>query len=506
MYTKNKTLKYLSSKVSLVVTLILTLMCQNCADLDEDPTTSQLAPGQFTSLEDFDLGVTGVYGKLRTASQWTTFFVFGWAGDDITTHRALNKAPFREYDQMNVSSDNPRSLSNWNDVYSMIRAVNTVIESAQGLSVPDQEGYDRLLGESHFLRGTLFLHMTRIHGRIPLPLSSAPDFEIGLATQQEVYEQVERDLLLAESLLPDLYPGVIAGAPRPNKGSAQAILSRLYLNWAGYPLKDNTKYTEAADVAKKVIDNHPAHGFELLSDLNDLWKVENRFNSESVWTIAYSNPSNLGNRKYGILGYPSDVEGGWSETFAEVRFFEDFPEGPRKEATYRTDLDWKNFQDQVQPIFTKIAGPQGDLPSQWSTDRNDFYMRYAEVLLNYAEASGRSGSPTAEAWEALNKIRRRAAGKPFNTPDPSVDLTSGDLGELAFTERKWEFAGEYLRYNDLVRMERVADALSDQARTPLDPNISLSNPVVGSLSPDNYFAPIPQIEIDLNPNLDPDNN
>ncbi|SIS67487.1 SusD family protein [Zobellia uliginosa] len=502
MYTKNKLIKYLSSGIGMV-SVVFALSLQSCANLEEHPSDSQLAPGQFSSLEDFDLAVTGVYGKLRTAAQWTTFNVFGWAGDDITTHKALNKAPFREYDQMNVSGDNPRSLSNWNDVYSMIRAVNAVIESAEGLNVTDQERYNRLLGEAHFLRGTLFLHMSRIHGRIPLPLTSAPDFEIGLATQEEVYQQVESDLLLAESLLPNMYPGleIPEGAARPNKGSAQAILSRLYMNWAGFPLKDSSKYTDAANVAKKVIDNHSSYGFELLNDLNDLWKVANRFNKESVWTIVYSNAAGLGNRKYGILGYPADVEGGWSETFAEVRFFEDFPEGPRKEATYRTDLDWKNFTDQVQPVFTKVAGPLGDLPSQWSTDRNDFYMRYAEVLLNYAEASGRSGNATADAWEALNMIRRRAAGKPFDSPDPSVDVTSGDLAELAFTERKWEFAGEYLRYNDLVRMERVEEALKNEARTPLDSNIPIANPVLGSLSPDNYYAPIPQIEIDLNPNL-----
>ncbi|MCL7765080.1 RagB/SusD family nutrient uptake outer membrane protein [Polaribacter sp. Z014] len=501
MYTKNKFIKYLSSSSITIILLVIAVSLQNCVNLDEDPTKSQLAPGKFSSLEDFNLGVTGVYGKLRTAAQWTTFNVFGWAGDDITTHKALNKAPFREYDQMNVAGDNPRSLSNWKDVYSMIRAVNAVIESAQGLEVADKDGYNTLLGESHFIRGTLFLHMSRIHGRIPLPLTSTPDFDIKLATQIEVYEQIEADLLLAESLLPVIYPDVLPGAPRPNKGSAEAMLSRLYMNWAGFPVKDNSKYTDAANISKKVIDNHAAHGFELLSDLNDLWKVENRFNEESVWTIAYNNPAGLGNRKYGILGYPSDVQGGWSEVFAEVRFFEDFPEGPRKEATYRTDLDWKNFKDQVQPIFAKVAGPIGDLPSQWSTDRNDFYMRYAEVLLNYAEASGRAGTNSTDAWEALNKIRRRAAGNPFNTPDPSVDITSGDLAELAFTERKWEFAGEFLRYNDLVRMEKVAEALSNEARTPLDTNIPIANPVLGSLSSDNYYAPIPQIEIELNPNL-----
>ncbi|QCX40330.1 RagB/SusD family nutrient uptake outer membrane protein [Aureibaculum algae] len=504
MYTTNRKIKKMGA-ARIVFAIAVAFFLHSCADLDEDPAISQLAPGKYTSLEEFSLGVTGIYSQLRNAAQWTTFNVFGWAGDDMTTHIASNKADFREYDQMVPSGINNRTVGNWRDVYAMIRAANNVIESSVDMEVTDTQAYDRLLGEVYFLRGTLFLHMARIHGRIPLPLTSVPEIDIKLATQLEVYQQVESDLLKAEGLLPDIYPGVQPGAPRPNKGSAKAILSRLYMTWAGFPVKDNSKYGEAATVAKEVIDNSGSHGFGLLEDLEDLWKVDNRFNKESVWTIAYSDALGQANRKYGILGMPPE-NGGWAETFGEVRFYEDFPEGPRKEATYRTDIDWKGTTSLQFPIIKKVTGPVGDLNlSAWSTDRNDFYMRYAEVLLNYAEASGRSGSGSADAWEALNKIRRRAAGKPFNTPDPSVDLTSGDLGELAFTERKWEFAGEYLRYADLVRMEKVEEALNNVRRTPLDPNIPLRNPLLGSTSTDNYFAPIPQAEIYLNPNLDPNN-
>ncbi len=112
---------------------------------------------------------------------------------------------------------------------------------------------------------------------------------------------------------------------------------------------------------------------------------------------------------------------------------------------------------------------------------------------------------TPQAWEALNKIRRRAAGKPSDTPDPSIDLTSGDIAELAFTERKWELAGEYLRWPDLVRMERVKEALTNRnprvSKNKDGKLLEVSNPILGSLETDNYFAPIPQNEVQLNPNL-----
>ncbi|WP_298316154.1 RagB/SusD family nutrient uptake outer membrane protein [uncultured Aquimarina sp.] len=490
----------------LLAFLMITSIFQSCAELDEDPSVSQLAPGAYSNLQELNLGVNGMYARLHDAAWMTTFYAPAWGGDDITTHFASNKAEFREFDQRSVSSLNSRIANNYRAIYVVIRAANTILVNSEGLETPGEDDVkNRLLGEVYFIRATMFHHLARIHGRIALPLVPDPTAQLSRASQEEVYSQIESDYLEAESLLPEIYPGVQAGAPRPNSGSARGMLARLYLDWAGFPEKDNSKYADAATSAKRVMDNNSGHGFELLDDLEDLWKLENRFNNESVWTIPYCRSCGQANRKFGKLGNPSDLSG-WQETFAEIRFFEDFPEGARKEATYRTDHDWENFNDQPTPVFKKIAGPiEDNLAPDFQTDRNDFFIRYAEILLIYAEASARSGTITPEAWEALNMIRRRAEGLPYNTPDPSVDVTSGDLAELAFMERKWEFAGEYLRWNDLVRMERVDQALSNR-----DPQTSMNadgalltqfNPITGSLSTDNYFSPLPQLEVDRNPNL-----
>ena len=510
----------------------LTIATLSACELEEDPGASQLAVLPYETLAELELGVNGMYGQLQRAAQMTTFYVNGWSGDDMTTHRASNKADFREYDQRFITPENTRSFRNWGAVYEMIRAANTVLANIEGVQLPDEATQDRLIGETHFLRGLMFYHLTRIHGEIALPLSIVPDPEIGLASQLDIYGQIEDDMLMAESLLP---ASSNLGASRPNQGSARAILARLYLDWAGFPVKDNAKYADAASSAKQVIDNAAAHEFALVNDMSTLYTLAGRFNTESLFTIAYCNDCGLGNRKHGKLGLPADY-GGWQETFAEIRFYEDFPEGPRKEATYHAavpvDEDgnatsdvanaagfepWTEFKDQQNPVFRKIVGPFEDAiwPDSRS-DRNDYYMRYAELLLIYAEASGRSGNVTADAWEALNMVRRRAAGLPPNAPDASVDLTSGDIAELAFDEKKWELAGEYLRWYDLIRMERVEDALGDGGR---DPRVSIgtvydengtgtpvpltqpSNPILGSLGTDNYFAPIPAQEIERNPNL-----
>ena len=307
------------------------------------------------------------------------------------------------------------------------------------------------------------------------------------------------------------------------------------MDWAGYPLNDNGKYSQAASSAKQVIDNAGTHGFGLVPDMSTLYTISGAQNSEGVFTLSHCQPCGHPNRKTAKLGLPGDF-GGWQESFAEIRFFEDFPEGPRKEATYHTEipldangrvtadvanattlLPWTEFKDQQNPVFRKIVGPfEEGVFNDFQTSRADYLMRYAEVLLTYAEASGRSGSETADAWEALNQIRRRAAGLPAGTPDPSVDVTSGDLAELAYTERKWELAGEYLRWYDLVRMQRVEEALGGTARNPqvsigtaFDaagnpspmPLTAPSNPILGSLGTDNYFSPLPPDEVIQLPNL-----
>ncbi len=503
-------------------------------DLEEDPLSSQLQVGTYSTMAQLELGVTGIFGKLNKAAWMSTFYVNGWSGDDITTHVASNKADFREYDQRFVTPENSRTLTNWNGVYEMIRAANTVLQSVEGVtfSPAEPEKRERLIGETYFLRAIMFNHLMRIHGRIPLILTVDPFQQPGLNTQLEVFEQIESDLLAAESRLP---MSTAVGSANPNAGTARAFLARLYMDWAGFPLKDAGKYAQAAASAKTVMDNAAEHNFSLEPDLTKLWSQAGRFTEEGVFTIVYSQSGgNLSNRKMGKLGLPSDPGlNGWQETFAEIRFFEDMPEGARKDATYYDVLPvaddgaidvanptrmlrWEEFKDQQNPILRKIVGELADGDwAQFQTERSDLFMRYAEVLLIYAEASGEAGTAGADAWEALNMVHRRAMGLDPNTPDAS-DLTAADgtIQDLAFTERKWEFAGEFIRWNDLVRKEKVEEALGNRnpqasigtsfdengVGTPI-PLTSAANPILGSLGTDNYFAPIPLEEVEKNPNL-----
>ena len=276
--------KVIKAKLLLLGVLVISTTFNSCEqfDLDEDPTEALLAVVPYTNIQELELAVTGIYGQLNKAAWMTTFYVNGWAGDDITTHRASNKADFREYDQRSVFPSNGRSLQNWQGVYSMVLAANTVLANLEGVQLQDAEMQSQLTGETYFLRGLMFYHLARIHGRIPLPLGLDVDPEITRGTQVEVYEQIESDMLQAESFLP---VSSNLGATRPNQGSARAMLARLYLDWAGFPVKDNSKYADAAASAKEVIDRAGDFGFALVDDMATLYTIAGRKNTESIFRV-----------------------------------------------------------------------------------------------------------------------------------------------------------------------------------------------------------------------------
>ncbi|PCH76841.1 MAG: hypothetical protein COB98_05050 [Flavobacteriaceae bacterium] len=510
-----KNIKKSVLKTATVSLLSASMLFVACVDLDEDVAEARLDPSNLTSIEALEASITGAYKEVGLAVKWSQFWLNSFGGDDLTTHSGKNKIAFREADLRVLTATSARINTAYEGSYKIIKAANNIIENEHNFTGTDQVAIDAIIGEAYFLRAFSYMHLTNTFGRVPLSLTVAIE-ELGYSEIIDIYRQIEADLLKAENLLPNKYPKVNA-AIRPNNGSARAMLAKLYLHWAGYPLKDTEKYAMAAASAKTVIDNAGSHGFALVPDMNTLWSTadKNRLNSEIVWGVAHCVPCGVtyANRHSGKLGYPASM-GGWSEIFAEIGLFEAFPEGPRKEATFVTEgilkkddsdgihkkgdlVNWREFDDEAHPMFRKVTGFLSEIPAKSSsTSMTTYFMRYADLLLIYAEAEGRSGGNASDAWEALNKVRRRASALPVDTADASVDVTSGDLAEMAFTERKWELAGEYIRWGDLVRMERVSSALGMRSTS------ELVGPITGSTAPENYFSPIPQSEIDKAPQLE----
>ncbi|KAA6431567.1 RagB/SusD family nutrient uptake outer membrane protein [Dyadobacter flavalbus] len=489
-------------KLNTFLLAALLLSGASCKDYLEEDTTGLLYGNNVLSTQDgLESALTGAYKGL--ASQWSRGFIHPSANaatlgsDDVTTHPASNKADWREFDQFNVSTTNQRSNAVYNGCYKAIQGANNVINNYEK-TVGDKAAIDIIVGEAHFIRAFSYYWLTRFWGNIPLVLAgeySADLLSIGKSTPEQVYELIVSDLKVAETNLPNTKrdPG------RPNKGSAKAYLADVYLTMAGWPLKQTDKYDLAAAKAKEVIDNKAAYGFQLLPTFAAVFENDpaSTGTAEAVFQINGFTSGDSGNSTYGLTTMPGE-EGGWDDMYAELNFFNSFPEGPRKDATFRTEFGLSGTKIPWQKSLTKhpyykkwyikgdISTYQASLPS--------VMMRYAHVLTIYAEAKARgTGGPDQAAYDALNQVRLRgrAAGtKPLSAAD---GLTAAKFADEVVQERAWEFACERTRWFDLVRLEKVEEANANKSPDDLQP--------IRAITKANYWFPLPYSDTSLNPNL-----
>lgn len=469
----------------------------SCSDfLEEDPRGAIVGTHAINNVEGLEAALTGTYkGLLRT---WTRGFLtsamqgFTMGGDDLTTLSGGNKEWFRQQDQFNVTSGNTHTLQIWRGCYKTIQGANNILNNYQQI-IGDPAVVNQIAGEAHFLRALSYYWLVRGFGEIPLITESefnAEMLSIGKSSVTTIYELIESDLVQAEELLGNTKrdPG------RPNKGAAKALLADVYLTQGGWPVKDASKYALAAQKAKEVIDNKDTYGFGLAA-LEDLWSgtTDGIGTVEEVMSFHTSkNYAGSANAYYGWAGTPGE-EGGWDDFFAEINFFHDFPEGKRKDITFHTEFT-RNSDGSIIPW--QLSAAKHPYYGKLRTNPNNHFLssmpvhviRYAHVLLVYAEAQARAeGNPNPAAYAALNAVRERAELPPLG------GLSGEDFIQAVVDERAWEFAAEFTRWFDLVRLELVEEANANKHPDDLKP--------VGAITKDDYTFPIPAVDADINPNL-----
>jgi hypothetical protein len=517
-----------------ILTTLAACLLSSCGNFLEEKKYGLVIPSTYPeSLAALESCVNALYRFAGTMYNESAVWAFTAGGDDLTTIPGGNKAGYLQYDIFTVADNNDRNVLLWERAYQTIKQANVISLAMPNIVQPGtadaviQDQKDRALGQALFMRALAYYNLVRIWGEVPMSVD-----EIGInydkpkSSFADIYARIEEDLKKAETLLPVNYtdaPNTTSverstAYAKVTSGAAKSLLASVYLTWAGYPMKDPSKYALAAQKAKEVIDNEADYGYVLLPDCYDLWKWQNGWkstgNAEGVFTFFY-NTRNEANMSSPSAMFPEDF-GGWNDMFAELTFFEEFPEGPRKDATFLTTakrspdgpvITWNGDVEaglgfiQQHPYYRKMIEIEGfdyddmDKNINWTSSRSCQLIRYAEVLLIYAEAQPMAdGSPNALAYTCLNRVRTRAG-----LEDAPAGLSGSDFRNVVIDERKWEFAGGEpgcSRWHDLVRTETVAASLAKR-----HPN---EVPVVGR--PDDathslYFSPIPSKDVLLNPNL-----
>lgn len=483
-----------------VVLIILFTSCSKA--LEEKPRGLVIGSEGLSSQAGLEAALTGAYGSLQVPweSGFTTVsqIAMCMGADDLTTHPGSNKEEFREFDLFTVSSLNSRMTPIWRGCYKTIQCTNNIINNYTAVEDGNEATVQAIVGEAYFLRALCYYWLTRYWGDVPLLLTekyTSDQLSMKKSEPADIYKQIEADLLKAEEWVPDTKretTGLGTQPGRPNKGTVKALLADVYLTEGGWPLKDQSKYALAAEKAKEVIDNKATYKFGLYQ--GGFLKIFAGGTEEDVFTLFTRGQWSIYNSFYGLSTMPEN-EGGWSDFFPELKFFNNFPAGSRKDATFSTEfvvngktIPWQEVTTK-HPYYKKFTIQNGQKDTYMSANPV-IMIRYAHVLLIYAEAQARSSSaPSAEAYDAINAVRHRAGLGNLTT-----GLSSKAFADSVVQERAWEFAGEWNRWFDLIRLEQVEAA--NEGKDAGDLQIT-----AGAITKDKYWMPIPGADAQIDPNL-----
>lgn len=424
----------------------------------------------FLTEIDAQSALTGVYGQLQPNE---TFGVsidaadIEWAmsGDLYEMDGAAARI---EIHSLNLPASNTKIRDVYQQAYLGVSRANFAIEGVSQMENLDAELQSRIIAQAKFLRAIFYYRLVNYFGGVPLVLESldaTSEMEIPRASEEEVWQQVETDLREAAETLPDAWEGNDLG--RATKGSALGFLAKAYL-W-------QEKWSEAVEVSQEI----EALGlYALEEDFREVFMEENEHNPEILFGTQFrgGNDGEGSNIVYRTAprGAPSEFtgSGAWSNFVPQthwVKAFETDATGHIKDQRYWRSIIGPGEPHQDMPAFVM---PE-NVPDGWSKSGfiltkywqkatigmsgvNAPVLRYAEVLLNYAEALNEEGQ-SANAMEIVNKIRARAGlgAKP-------ISLSKSDVLDAIFYERRMEFIWESAgAFSDLNRRGRFLDFIKE---------------------------------------------
>jgi hypothetical protein len=512
-------------RLLLVFTIVSTTSCREALDLN--PIDVGAVDGFFTTTSDVVAGVNGVY-QIFQGDWWGGAFVHVQPHFISCTENAVICCAW-EYQYKRVAQGVMNSTTGgvlswkWDYGFQAIFRVNSILEVLDSGVIEDMTPEDeaKIRGELLFLRAYVYAEMTHLYGDVPLVTKVLTPEEARSITRDPkatVVAQIHADLDFAASNL-DTSP-YLGQFGRPTRQAALALKGRTHL-W-------NNEFAEAASVLQQVIDLE-GDAVALDDDYESLFRGANEQSPEILFSLQYVDQE-TGAGEGSFLGAhygPNQLDGtaaaqgqGWGAFQFTSHLVDDY---------YMQEdglpIDQSTFYDPAQPFegrdprfkwtfFTPGSVYRGvtldsanfnsngtvkDIPiasKKWKTeDANNSFtnngsadlvlMRYADVLLMFAEATNEVSGPTAAVYEAVNKIRARA-----DMPDFPTGLSKDEMRDEIKHERKVEFVMEGTRYFDLLRWrdaETVLLQVTNEARI-FDPSI-------------HYLWPVPQFAIDQSPNL-----
>jgi hypothetical protein len=491
-----------------------------CSGFLEEEDPSNLTPESFYTIPDHaEAALASVYADTRFIGGGAGIFSASWqlleAPTGTSTTETAQNSDLNNLYGLIYDGRTQHVINWWNGLYRVIAQANLVLDKVPAISPMDEVQKTRVLGEARFLRAWSYFYLVRLWGDVPLILlpqtASSENFRPSPASQEEVYALILEDLKAAEA----------AGLPwmtssgRASLAATKSMLAKVYLTMAGFPLsKGASHYQMAAEKAKEVIDYGQTNPLmlNLFPTYGAIHDEANDNRIEHIFMLQYNvivagNPMNdmFPNFKPVTFAGPS----GTGSTVPTLEFYNSFEPGDLRAVdqvgyfytTYYTNGSGAKFDLGAPYIFkhfNQLALGSKDKPGNKANNLNVPLIRFAEVLLIYAEAQNEVGGPNALAVESLKRIRDRAG---LTTPSMG-EFNANSFRDAVLRERWHELCYEQLTWFDMLRLRKVYN----EATNGFDEFIGHVNPSSNqALQARHYLMPYPLPEMQNNPNLIPQN-
>ena len=495
-------------KKNIIIAGLALLGLTACNDfLEVDAPSSVNDDYVFSNTEEANTLLNGVYAALASNNTYGNAYLttLNLNSDvEFTTSTAESQvAAHNEYKLFDAEADASGLLNIWNAAYTTIERANNFINAAEKSSLATDEDMLQMIGEAKCIRAMNYLDLVIMFGDIPFSLIRAYDSEslvMPIVNRNEILTTLINDLRTAAPKM-KLSSEVTAGVERCTKEFAWALIARMSLYRGGYSLRPNTgnpsdigtmqretDYQTYYQTAKTYCDSVMKAGtHKLTKDWYSVfidecnYKVNN--NDDPIFEIPFTmNVSGNIGYAHGPNGQETAAGGTeapnyWGTASGGIRLNAFFRFTYDAQDARRDAIGFWRYNGSGEPIllndynnycnkWSKFwdEGHRQGVSSSGNTGINFPYMRYADVLLMYAEAENELNGPTTAAKNALKQVRERAfrnATNKSNMVDAYVDAAGSkdEFFELIFNERAWEFAGEGLRWKDLVRWNRYAEVV-----------------------------------------------
>lgn len=554
-------------KTVLILSVLSTILFGSCSGFLDVKSNNVVSADALTE-ENLEALISPLYNSV-----WFNFnnnFIIG-IGDGMSYNVDHNADYVGDYSHLTVTALTPSLGDAWNSFYKVVQNANKVIITINSMAA-DEALKTEGIAEARFMRGLAYWYLTSLWRNViisdnPTPLVTNP--LVNAHRAQDVWEFAIRDLEFAAKYLPE----TSSGNGRLNRYSAFGMLSRIYLDYAGFKAagdsgnanvgtRDAVYLDLAKKAAQKVVDSGT---FDLMPNFPDLFMIDNNNNVESMFALQWmpgldgrqeNQPTNSTCSFVACHALISGGEAWGTEVEATWNMLQEFTDGTdkdliRRKATFMGAGDfypelnksgggfrygWGNDPEKPEyngggatphgrvNVKKGITGNLEDNPAigPRNSGLNTYMLRYAEVLLNYADATLGNNDNTSDAvaLEYFNKVRTRA-GMPEKSSITWEDLRRERRVEFCFEGRYWYdlLARSYYRQSEVIDLVNgqnrgtkyalLFEAESAEDGTPLDFD-ARRNPAeptldqernVGTAGPNTFVLPYPEGELIQNPNL-----